>query len=230
MRFVEGGSLTQAMARGRFNPRGAASLIAKVARAVHHAHQRGILHRDLKPGNILLDQAGNPHVADFGLAKLLEQDGDWSQSAMALGTPSYMAPEQASGQTRQLSIAVDVYSLGAILYELLTGCVPFRGATPAETIRRVMDVIPRRPHLLNPGVDRDLETVCLKCLEKDPQRRYGSANGLANDLERWRRGEPITARAVSTREHIWKWLHRRPPIFFAMASAIVVCLVGGLAG
>ena len=142
MRFVEGGTLRQSLAREKFSPRRAAELMAKVARAVHHAHQRGILHRDLKPGNILLDAQGGPLVADFGLAKLLEHDSALTQSAMVMGTPSYMAPEQAAGHTKQLSTVADVYSLGAVLYELLTGRAPFRGPTPTETMRQVMEVDP----------------------------------------------------------------------------------------
>src|SRR5262245_49673696 len=230
MRFIEGGTLTQAVAQEKFTPHRATQLMATVARAVHYAHQRGILHRDLKPGNILLDAKGQPHVTDFGLAKALESGSDLTGSSAILGTPSYMSPEQAAGHAKGLTTGADVYSTGAILYELLTGRPPFRGATPLETMRRVMETEPKKPRSLNPRVDRDLETICLKCLEKDPARRYASANGLANDLERWVRHEPMSARPTSTPEHVWKWLHRRPPIFFAMASAIVLCLAGGLAG
>ncbi len=229
MRFVEGGTLRQSLAREKFSPRRAAELMAKVARAVHHAHQRGILHRDLKPGNILLDAAGEPHVADFGLAKLLERDSALTQSATVLGTPSYMAPEQAAGQTKQLSTAADVHSLGAVLYELLTGRAPFRGPTPAETMRQVMEVDPERPRHLNSAVDRDLETICLKCLEKDPQRRYGSAERLAEDLGRWLRGEPVLARPSSRWEVARKWARRKPAIA-ALAAGVVLITAAGLAG
>lgn len=229
MRFVEGGTLTQAMARGKFTPRRAAELMAKVARAVHHAHQRGILHRDLKPGNILLDPAGEPLVADFGLAKILEHDSSLTQSAAVMGTPSYMAPEQAAGQTRQLSTAADVYSLGAILYELLTGRPPFRGPTPAETMRQVMEVEPQRPRLLNAAVDRDLETVCLKCLEKNPQHRYGSAEALADELQRWLTHEPIQARRTKLPERAWKWA-RRKPIIAGLSLVSALSLIAIVAG
>ena len=222
MGFVEGGSLTQAMAREKFSPRRATELMVKVARAVHHSHQRGILHRDLKPGNILLDAKGEPHVADFGLAKILEHDSAQTQSAAVMGTPSYMAPEQAAGHTKQLSTAADVYSLGAVLYELLTGRAPFRGPTLAEVMRQVMEVEPGRPRLLNPAVDRDLETICLKCLEKDPQRRYGSAEALAEDLERWLAGEPIVARSIGALERTIKWARRRPA---AAALAATSCVM-----
>ena len=224
MRFVEGGTLTKAMAREKFTPRRAVELMAKVARAVHHAHQRRILHRDLKPGNILLDPAGEPLVADFGLAKILERDSTLTQSAVAIGTPSYMAPEQAAGHTKQLSTAADVYSLGAIFYELLTGRAPFRGPTPAETMRQVMEVEPQRPRLLNSGVDRDLETICLKCLEKNPQRRYGSAEALAEDLERWLRCEPVLARPTSRWETARKWV-RRQPVIATLAASVALLLL-----
>ena len=224
MRFVEGGTLTQALAGKKFESRRAAELMVKVARAVHHAHQHGILHRDLKPGNILLDPAGEPLVADFGLAKILEHDSALTQSAMVMGTPSYMAPEQAAGHTKQLSTVADVYSLGAVLYELLTGRAPFRGPTPTETMRQVMEVDPERPRHLNSAVDRDLETICLKCLEKDPQRRYGSAEALAEDLERWLRGEPVLARPTSQWETGRKWVRRKPAIATLAASVALLLM------
>ena len=224
MRFVEGGTLRKAMARKKFTPRRATELMAKVAHAVHHAHQHGILHRDLKPGNILLDAAGEPLVADFGMAKILEHDSTLTQSALVVGTPSYMAPEQAAGQTKHLSTAADVYSLGAILYELLTGRAPLHGPTPAETMRQLMEVEPQRPHLLNAGVDRDLETICLKCLEKNPQRRYGSAEAMAEDLERWLRCEPVLARPTSRWETAWKWVRRQPAIATMAASVALLLL------
>ena len=160
--------------------------MAQIARAVHHAHQRGVLHRDLKPANILLDEQGQPYVTDFGLARRVQGDSGMTQSGAIVGTPSYMSPEQAAGR-KDLTTAADVYSLGAILYAMLTGGPPFRADTPLETVRHVLEEEASRPRLLNPRVHRDLETICVKCLEKAPQRRYGSAEELAEDLRRWLR-------------------------------------------
>ena len=169
-------------------------LIAKVARTVHYAHEHGILHRDIKPGNILLDAKGEPHLTDFGLARLVESESTVTRTLEVLGTPSYMAPEQAAGNNTKLTDATDVYGLGAVLYQLLTGHPPFAGGTTYETIKLLLETEPRPPRLWNPKVDRDLSTICLKCLEKDPQRRYSSALALAEDLERWLKHEPIQAR------------------------------------
>jgi WD40 repeat protein len=208
----------------------AARLVAKAARAVHHAHQRGILHRDLKPGNILVDAAGEPHVTDFGLAKCLVDDPrsaartpHLTLSGAVLGTPSYLAPEQATGQVVPLTTAADIYGLGAILYEMLTGRPPFQAATALETLRLVADEEPARPRRVNAFVDPDLEAICLKCLEKDPRHRYGSADALAEDLERWLRHEPIRARPSSPARRLMKWMHRRPA-----QAATLVALVGAV--
>jgi eukaryotic-like serine/threonine-protein kinase len=229
MRFLEGGTLKQAMAKEKVLPRRAAELMATIARAVHHAHQRGVLHRDLKPGNILLDAQGEPHVTDFGLAKLLEADTDLTRTQALLGTVGYIAPEQASGGAKQLSTAADIFSLGAILYQLLTGRPPFAASNAVETIRQVVEKEPDRPRTLNAEVDSDLETVCLKCLEKEPGRRYDSALALAEDLDRWLQSELILARPRSTFERTIKWVKRKPAtatLFAVIGLALVLGLVG----
>ena len=194
-----------------------------MARTVHYAHEHGILHRDIKPGNILLDKNGEPHLTDFGLARLLDTQSSVTRTIEVLGTPSYMAPEQAAGETTKLSKATDVYGLGAVLYQLLTGQPPFAGGTTYETIRLLRDTEPRQPRLLNPKVDRDLSTICLKCLEKDPQRRYSSALALAEDLEHWLKHEPIRARPSGFFTHARKWVRRNP------STAVLVTLLVALA-
>ncbi len=222
MKLVEGGSLADHLDRFRADPRAAARLLATIARAVHYAHQRGVLHRDLKPSNILLDAQGEPHVSDFGLAKRVEADSSLTQSGALVGTPSYMAPEQTSGRKGTVTTATDVYGLGAVLYALLTGSPPFQGETVLETLERVREREPEAPRRINVKVDRDLETICLKCLLKEPQRRYESAQALAEDLERWLTGEPIRARRLSYWRRIGKWIRRRP----ALAAALVSLVLG----
>ena len=209
-------------------------MLAKVARAIHYAHQQGILHRDLKPANILIDLKGEPHITDFGLAKQLESAEDLTLSGAILGTPNYMAPEQAAGKNKLVTTAADVFSLGAIFYELLTGRPPFRADTPMETLRQVVEQEPQRPSSINQRVDRDLETICLKCLQKDSSRRYGSAEALAEDLERWLRHEPIRARRTYLWEHALKWTKRRPALaallflaLIAPAAIIAVLIITG---
>jgi WD40 repeat protein len=220
MRYVEGTALTR---RPRAAARQEASLVATVARAVHHAHQRGILHRDLKPSNILVDVAGTPLVADFGLAKRVDTDCSLTESGAVVGTPRYMAPEQAAGR-KDLTVAGDVYSLGVLLYERLTGQTPFRGETVLEVLRQVCETEPQRPSALTPALDRDLETICLKCLEKDPAKRYASAEALAADLERWLRGEPIQARPAGQAERLWRWCRRNPALAAASGLAAAALL------
>ena len=226
MKFIEGGQLDEVVRRTPVSFRQAAELIAKVARTVHYAHEHGILHRDIKPGNILLDAKGEPHLTDFGLARLLDTQSSVTRTIDVLGTPSYMAPEQAAGETTKLSKATDVYGLGAVLYQLLTGQPPFAGGTTYETIRLLRDTEPRPPRSLKPKIDRELSTICLKCLEKDPQRRYSSAQALAEDLEHWLKHEPIAARRTGLLTRGSKWVRRNPGIavMAAMLFALAVPL------
>jgi WD40 repeat protein/tRNA A-37 threonylcarbamoyl transferase component Bud32 len=226
MKLIAGTSLVPQVPRLVQDPKAAARLMATVARAVHHAHQRGILHRDLKPGNILVDEQGQPHVTDFGLAKRVEGAPRQTQTGAVVGTPSYMAPEQARSE-KVLTTAVDIYSLGAVLYELLTGRPPFRAETPLETVLQVLEKEPQPPRALQPRVDRDLETICLKCLAKEPQRRYGSAEALAEELERWLKSEPIQARPVGRIERGWRWA-RRNPVVGGLLGAIAASLLVGM--
>ena len=226
MNFVEGGQLDEVVRDTPMSARQAAELIAKVARTVHYAHEHGILHRDIKPGNILLDKHGEPHLTDFGLARLVETESTVTRTLEVLGTPSYMAPEQAVGETRKLTSATDVYGLGAVLYHLLTGQPPFAGGTTYETIRLLLDKEPRPPRVLNPKVDRDLSTICLKCLEKDPQRRYSSALTLAEDVEHWLKHEPICAKPSGFFTHACKWVRRNPST--AILLSLLVALPLGL--
>src|SRR5437773_4764515 len=229
MGLVDGGQLDVVAKREPMPIRHAAELIAKLARTVHYAHEHGILHRDIKPGNILLDQKGEPHLTDFGLARLVETESTVTRTNEVLGTPSYMAPEQAVGETKKLTSATDVYGLGAVLYQLLTGHPPFAGRTTYETVKLLLETEPRRPRLLNPKVDRDLSAICLKCLEKEPARRYASAELLAEELDRFCRGEPILARPVGWAERSWRWC-RREPALAGLAATLVVVLITGFAG
>src|SRR6266511_3595508 len=226
MRFVEGDALDEVVDRGSMSVRQAAELIAKVARTVHYAHEHGILHRDIKPGNILLDANGEPHLSDFGLARLVEHGSTLTGTLEVMGTPCYMAPEQAVGNNAALCRGTDVYGLGAVLYELLTGNPPFSGATTYETIHLLLDSEPRQPRLLNRKIDRDLSAVCLKCLEKNPRYRYSSALELAEDLERWLWHEPIRAKRSGFFTHARKWVQRNPMI--AALITLSVLLAAGL--
>jgi serine/threonine protein kinase/tetratricopeptide (TPR) repeat protein len=224
MKLVEGGQLDEVLRREPMLPRRAAELIAKVARTVHYAHEHRILHRDIKPGNILLDAKGEPHLTDFGLARLVETESTVTRTLEVLGTPSYMAPEQAVGNNAALTAATDVYGLGAVLYQLLTGQPPFAGGTTYETIKLLLETEPRQPRALNAKIDRDLSTICLKCLEKDPKRRYSSALALAEDLERWLKHEPIQARPIGPFIRGKKWVQRNPTS--ALLAASLVALAG----
>jgi TolB-like protein/Tfp pilus assembly protein PilF len=207
--------------------RRAVELIAKVARTVDYAHEHGILHRDIKPGNILLDAKGEPHLTDFGLARLVESESSVTHTLDILGTPSYMAPEQAVGNNTAVSNATDVYGIGAVLYQLLTGHPPFAGGATYETIRLLLDTEPRQPRLLNPKIDRDLSTICLKCLEKDPKRRYSSALALAEDLERWLKHEPILARHTGIIGRSRKWMRRNPSSALLAACLVALAAAAG---
>src|SRR5881409_1954214 len=228
MQFIEGGQLDEVVRREPMAIRRAVELIAKVARTVHYAHEHGILHRDIKPGNILLDQKGEPHLTDFGLARLLETESTVTRTMEVMGTPSYMAPEQALGENAAVSSATDVYGLGAVLYQLLTGQPPFAGGTTYETIKLLLDTELRQPRLLNPKIDRDLSTICLKCLEKDPKRRYSSALALAEDLERWQKHEPIQGRRTGIFVRGKKWVRRNPSIAVMAAMLLALALPLGV--
>jgi serine/threonine protein kinase len=207
MDFIDGQSLAQRLGDGPLPGRIAARYLATVARAIQHAHEHGILHRDLKPGNILIDRSDEPHVTDFGLAKHLSGESGQTRTGALMGTPSYMSPEQARGE-KELTPATDVYGLGALLYELLTARPPFRGETAIDTLKQVVDNEPAPPRLLNPHVDRDLETICLKCLAKAPRDRYTSAAELADDLSRYLEGAPIQARSLNMFDYLQRTLER----------------------
>lgn len=226
MDYIEGASLATHARDNPFSPVAAATMVQTIACAVQAAHDQGILHRDLKPSNVLIDAHGQPHVTDFGLAKRLEVDSQLTGSEQVLGTPAYMPPEQARGDRRQIGFASDVYSLGAILYELLTGRPPFRGDSPMATIRQVLESEPVSPRRLNPAVPSDLETICLKCLEKEPARRYASAQALADDLRRLLVGEPIRALRITAIGRSVKWARRRPAIAALLAAVLLVAVVG----
>ncbi len=223
MKFIEGGSLAKLP---RSDARTEVIGLVDVARAVHHAHHHGVLHRDLKPSNVLVDPSGTRYVADFGLAKrLTDLDRSLTEAGQVLGTPRYMAPEQAAGR-KDLTVAADVYSLGVILYERLVGRTPFAGDNALTLLRQVRDAEPCRPSTIVPGLDRDVETVVLKCLDKDPTHRYPSAAALADDLDRWLAGRPITARPVGLAERTWRWC-KRNPVVSGLATGLAAALIVG---
>ncbi|HEY6152677.1 MAG TPA: protein kinase [Candidatus Udaeobacter sp.] len=226
MKFIEGGQLDEVINHAPMSIRETVELVAKVARTVFYAHEHGILHRDIKPGNILLDKKGEPHLTDFGLARLVESESTVTRTVEVLGTPSYMAPEQAGGNNIKLTRATDVYGVGAVFYYLLTGNPPFAGGTTYETIKLLLETEPRPPRLWNAKVDRDLSTICQKCLEKDPECRYSSASAVADDLERWLKHEPIQARRTGFIGRGKKWLQRNPTA--AMLVSLSLALIAAL--
>ena len=229
MKLIDGAGLDKRLKSAALKPRVAAQLVAEVAEAIHHAHQRGLLHRDLKPANILIDAEGHPHVTDFGLSKRMEQESGLTMSGEIMGTPSYMAPEQALGRNSQVTTASDVYGLGGILYAALTGRAPFEGDSVLETLHKVRVSGPEKPTTINKKIPRDLEVICLKCLEKDQNRRYASAQEVADDLHRWLNGEPILARPVNAAARSWMWCKRRPALA-ALAGALAAAILAGAVG
>lgn len=226
MDLIKGTNLAEATREGPLPPRRAAELVRKVAEAVQHAHQQGVLHRDVKPSNVLLDAEGEPHVTDFGLARPMDDESSLTLTGQILGTPGYIAPEQAKGGGT-VGPAADVYGLGALLFHLLTGRAPFVGASAAETLTQVLQQEPLSPRLLNPTVSVDLAAVCLKCLRKAPRERYGSAGELAADLERFLGNETTHARPAGPVERGVRWCRRKPALALTLAALLVVGLMGG---
>jgi tRNA A-37 threonylcarbamoyl transferase component Bud32 len=218
MEHLAGGSLADRLAKGPLPAREAACLVEVLARAMQHAHERGIVHRDLKPANVLLKRDGEPKITDFGLAKVLGEDGEATRTGAIMGTPAYLAPEQAEGRSKAVGPAADVYALGATLYECLTGHPPFRGENTLDTLEQVRGREPVPPRQLRPRLERDLETICLHCLRKEPGKRYASAAELADDLRRHLNGEPVRARPVPWWERAAKWALRQP----ALAALLLV--------
>jgi serine/threonine-protein kinase len=225
MEYIDGESLAQRIAGGPLDAATAVRLTATVARAVSHLHQQGIVHRDLKPSNILLDAGGQPYVSDFGLAKIFAPGSDMTATGVITGTPSYMAPEQALGRRAEIGPAADVYSLGAILYELLTGVPPFRAESPLDTLMQVLSSDPPMPRSLNRHIPRDLELICLKCLAKEPGERYASAAALADDLDRFARGEVLEVRPPTLPQRFWSWTRRQPALASRLGALLLFYLI-----
>ena len=210
MGLVDGNSLAATIRDQTCTPRESVQVLKQITDAVAYAHDQGVIHRDLKPANVLIDTSGQPRVTDFGLAKRVSGDSDLTASGQIMGTPSYMPPEQAAGRIDDIGVTADVYSLGAILYEMLVGRPPFRGASPIETLRQVLESDPVEPSRLNPSVDRDLETICLKCLAKNPRERYPTASELSAEMQRYLQGMPILARRIGIASRTVRWCRRRP--------------------
>ncbi|MEM6473874.1 MAG: serine/threonine-protein kinase, partial [Planctomycetota bacterium] len=227
MGFVNGPSLKETIANDQLDERRSADLIRTVSLAVDYAHSRGIVHRDLKPANILLDEFGKPRITDFGLSKVLHGKADLTGTGQVLGTPAYMSPEQASGRTSQIGIATDIYSLGAILYELLTKRVPFKSKSVIGLLEKVRHESPPLPSSIMPRLSEDLATVCMKCLEKKPEHRYASARALADDLDRFLVGDPIVARPISSGQRFVRWCRRRPVVVGLTACLVASMVVFG---
>ena len=230
MQFIDGADLREHLRDGPLPAVKAARLLVKLADAVEYAHQRGVLHRDLTPGNVLIDKRGEPYVADFGLAKIIHEDTNRTHSGVVLGTPSYMAPEQAAGNSKLVTIAVDIYGLGAILYAMLTGRAPFEGQGSLDVLHKVAHEPPRAPRDLVPEVPRDLEMICLKCLHKQPADRYASALDVRHDLERFLRHEPVLARPLAVAERAWRWCRRNPLVANLTIVLLLVLLTAAAGG
>lgn len=230
--LLGGGSLQNRMDGRPFAPSEAAAIIEKLASATQHAHQHGVLHRDIKPGNILFedDMSSTVKLSDFGLAQLSDTDRSLTVTGEVIGTPAYMSPEQATGNSRQLTVTADVFSLGVVLYELLTGVSPFRAETPLESIRLIADHDPVAPNRLQPGIPRDLVTICLQCLQKAPEKRYDSAEALRVDLERFREGRPILAQPPGLIDRAWKVARRRPLVTLLSSMSVLAVLVIAIGG
>ena len=228
LEYCAGGSLEDRVAESPLAPRESAELVMKLADAMDHAHQAGVIHRDLKPGNVLFDENGEPKITDFGLAKKVGEDDSHTRTVSVMGSIGYMSPEQASGHTREATPSVDIYALGAMLYRLLAGRTPFEGASTVESLQLVINGVPVPIRRLRPSCPRDLETICLKCLEKSPSSRYETAGDLADDLRRFLKGEPITARAATPLEQLVSWARRNPlPTTIAVAAVVMLAILAG---